>query len=147
MSMFSWPLHSINVLLLIWMCVMCVCCVCEYRQCPEHIIAASCVVNDCTGNSNMHSSSFGIPLPQGGPQTSARRRGEKTHEKNTKFWTAMSPSSPFRHMSRLPGSSLKNWTGLSQSLTVCTRSPTLCVHIVDLLSLASATANTLQILT
>lgn len=83
MSMFSRPLHSINLPLLIWMCVMCVCCVCEYRQCPEHIIAASCLVNDCAGNSNMHSSSFGIPLPQGGPQTSARRCGEKTHEKKT----------------------------------------------------------------
>uniref|UniRef100_A0A669D5C8 Phospholipid-transporting ATPase n=1 Tax=Oreochromis niloticus TaxID=8128 RepID=A0A669D5C8_ORENI len=68
----------------------------QFHFCPEHIIAASRVVNDCTGNSNMHSSSFGVPLPQAGPQTSALRHGEKTH-KNTAFLTLMSPSSSLQH--------------------------------------------------
>lgn len=66
------------------MFVFCATCVSEYRQCPEHITATGRVVNDCTGNSNLHSSSFGFPLPQGGPQTSALRHGEKTRT-NTHF--------------------------------------------------------------
>lgn len=75
-------------------------CVCEYRQRPEHITATSRVVNYCIGNSNMYSSSFGIPLPQGGPQTSALRHGEKT---------LMCPSPSLQHasMSRIPRGSIR----------------------------------------
>lgn len=56
-------------------CLLCLCFEC--RQCPEYSVAASRVVNYCAGHSNMYSSSSSIPLPQGGPQTSARRHGKR----------------------------------------------------------------------
>lgn len=129
-------------------------CVCESRQCPEHFIATCRVVNYCTGNSNMHSSSFGIPLPQGGPQASALRHGEKTHT-NTRFLTLMCPHSSLQHVSVscLAYSPVRNW---SQSMITCTTTnSSLCVCVCDvcdvhsscLPSLASCTAETLQILT
>lgn len=66
-------------ILTVWGLAIACLCAFEYRQCSEYTIAASRVVDDCTGNGNLCSSSFGIPLPQVGPQTSVLRHGEKNN--------------------------------------------------------------------
>lgn len=53
------------------------CNLCVYRYCSEHVIATCGVVNYCAGNSNMHSSSFGVPVTQAEPHASTLRHGEK----------------------------------------------------------------------
>lgn len=99
------------------MCSLCFCFEC--RQCPEYTVAASRVVNYCAGDSNMYSSSFSIPLPQGGSQTSARRHGKKG-TRCLQLWI---------HCVRFDTSSwqLARHFGLSQSLTVCAHSSRLHV--------------------
>ena len=74
------------------------CNLCVYRQCSEHINATSRVVNYCTGNSNMYSSSFGVPVPQAEPHTSTLRHGEKT--------TQISLSPALQHVTVFPDRSV-----------------------------------------